>query len=121
LLLASASAETRSSRLIHIDSLDIVDLDQLSDNGVVTMTKRMGRDRQADCDLVGMMVSHHKGAMIVMTQVVLRYGRSQRVASENSRDPAEEITAMLLGIGKELPWSAASPTRPGCGSPALVR
>jgi hypothetical protein len=66
-----------------------------------------------------MMVSHHKGAMIVMAQVVLRYGRSQRAASENSRDPAEEITAMLLAIGKELPWSAASPTRRPAGSSAL--
>lgn len=61
-------------------------------------------------------MSHHKGAMIVMTQVALRYGRSQRVASENSRDPAEEITAMLLAIEKELPWSAASPSGPA-GSP----
>jgi hypothetical protein len=39
--LASASAKARSSRLTHIDSLDIVHLDQLSDNGVVAMTKRM--------------------------------------------------------------------------------
>jgi hypothetical protein len=73
--LASASAKARSSRLTHIKSLDIVHLDQLSDNGLVAMTKRRRRDRQADCDLVAMMVSH-KGAMIVMMRDVLRYGRS---------------------------------------------
>jgi hypothetical protein len=67
-----------------------------------------------DRDFVAMMVPHHQGA-IDMAQAVLRYGRNEqlrRLAQEIVVTQQQEIAAMHLAIGDELPPSAASPTQP---------
>jgi uncharacterized protein (DUF305 family) len=66
-----------------------------------------------DRDFVAMMVPHHQGA-IDMAQAVLRYGRNEqlrRLAQEIIVTQQQEIAAMRLAVGEELPPSAASPTQ----------
>ena len=66
-----------------------------------------------DRDFVGMMVPHHQGA-IDMAQAVLRYGHNEllrRLAQEIVVTQQQEITAMRLAVGEELPPSVASPTQ----------
>jgi uncharacterized protein (DUF305 family) len=68
-----------------------------------------------DRDFVAMMVPHHQGA-IDMAQAVLRYGRNEqlrRLAQEIVVTQQQEIAAMRLAVGEELPPSVASPTQPG--------
>ena len=68
-----------------------------------------------DRDFVAMMVPHHQGA-IDMAQAVLRYGHNEqlrRLAQEIVVTQQQEIAAMRLAIGEELPPSVASPTQPG--------
>jgi hypothetical protein len=65
-----------------------------------------------DRDFVTMMVPHHQGA-IDMAQAELRYGRNEqlrRVAQQTIVTQQQEISAMRLAVGEELPPSAASPT-----------
>jgi hypothetical protein len=65
-----------------------------------------------DADFVAMMVPHHQGA-IDMAVAVLRYGRNaqiRRLAQEVIVTQQEEIAAMRLAVGQQLPASAASPT-----------
>jgi len=65
-----------------------------------------------DADFVAMMVPHHQGA-IDMAVAVLRYGRNahiRRLAQEIIVTQQEEIAAMRLAVGQQLPASAASPT-----------
>ena len=60
-----------------------------------------------------MMVPHHQGA-IDMAQAVLRYGRNEqlrRLAQEIIVTQQQEIAAMRLAVGDELPPSVASPTQ----------
>jgi uncharacterized protein (DUF305 family) len=67
-----------------------------------------------DHDFVAMMVPHHQGA-IDMAEAVLRYGRNEtirRLAQEIIVTQQQEIAAMRLAIGDELPPSVASPTQP---------
>jgi hypothetical protein len=67
-----------------------------------------------DRDFVAMMVPHHQGA-IDMAQAVLRYGRNEqlrRLAQEIVVTQQQEIAAMRLAVGDELPPSIASPTQP---------
>jgi hypothetical protein len=67
-----------------------------------------------DRDFVAMMVPHHQGA-IDMAQAVLRHGRNEqirRLAQEIIVTQQQEIAAMHLAIGDELPPSVASPTQP---------
>jgi hypothetical protein len=67
-----------------------------------------------DRDFVTMMVPHHQGA-IDMAQAVLRYGHNEqlrRLAQEIIVTQQQEIAAMHLAIGDELPPSVASPTQP---------
>lgn len=67
-----------------------------------------------DRDFVAMMVPHHQGA-IDMAQAVLRYGQNEqlrRLAQEIIVTQQQEIAAMRLAIGEELPPSVASPTQP---------
>ena len=67
-----------------------------------------------DRDFVAMMVPHHQGA-IDMAQAVLRYGRNEqlrRLAQEIVVTQQQEIAAMRLAVGDELPPSVASPTGP---------
>ncbi|MGA7996245.1 MAG: DUF305 domain-containing protein, partial [Bradyrhizobium sp.] len=64
-----------------------------------------------DRDFVAMMVPHHQGA-IDMAQAVLRYGRNEqlrRLAQEIIVTQQQEIAAMRLAVGEELPPSVASP------------
>ena len=67
-----------------------------------------------DRDFVAMMVPHHQGA-IDMAQAVLRYGRNEqlrRLAQEIVVTQQQEIAAMRLAVGDNLPPSVASPTQP---------
>jgi len=66
-----------------------------------------------DTDFVGMMVPHHQGA-IEMAQAELRYGRNEqlrRMAQEIIVTQLQEITAMRLSLGQDLPPSMASPAQ----------
>jgi uncharacterized protein (DUF305 family) len=68
-----------------------------------------------DRDFVAMMVPHHQGA-IDMAQAVLRYGHNEqlrRLAQEIVVTQQQEIAAMRLAVGDELPPSVASPTQSG--------
>jgi hypothetical protein len=67
-----------------------------------------------DRDFVAMMVPHHQGA-IDMAKAVLRYGRNEqirRMAQEIVVTQQQEIAAMRLAAGEQLPSSAALPARP---------
>jgi hypothetical protein len=67
-----------------------------------------------DRDFVAMMVPHHQGA-IDMAQAILRYGHNEqlrRLAQEIVVTQQQEIAAMRLAVGEELPPSVASPTHP---------
>jgi len=67
-----------------------------------------------DRDFVAMMVPHHQGA-IDMAKAVLRYGHNEqirRMAQEIVVTQQQEIAAMRLAVGEQLPPSAASPTQP---------
>ena len=66
-----------------------------------------------DTDFVGMMVPHHQGA-VEMAQVELRYGRNEalrRMAQEIIVTQLQEITAMRLSLGQNLPPSVAAPVQ----------
>jgi hypothetical protein len=66
-----------------------------------------------DRDFVAMMVPHHQGA-IEMAQAVLRHGRNEqlrRLAQEIIVTQQQEIAAMRLAVGEELPPSLAAPTQ----------
>jgi hypothetical protein len=58
-----------------------------------------------DRDFVAMMVPHHQGA-IDMAKAFLRHSHNEQL-----RRMAQEIAAMRLAVGEQLP-SAASPTQP---------
>src|SRR6266436_8209215 len=67
-----------------------------------------------DRDFVAMMVPHHQGA-IDMAQAVLRYGHNEqlrRLAQEIVVTQQQEIAAMRLALGDQLPPSVAAPTQP---------
>ena len=67
-----------------------------------------------DRDFVAMMVPHHQGA-IDMAKAVLRYGRNEqirRMAQEIVVTQQQEIAAMRLAVGEQLPASAALPAQP---------
>ena len=64
-----------------------------------------------DRDFVEMMIPHHQGA-IDMAQAVLRYGSNEqlrRIAQEIIVEQQQEIAAMRLAMGQQLPASTASP------------
>jgi hypothetical protein len=66
-----------------------------------------------DRDFVAMMVPHHQGA-IDIAQAALRYGRNERLrrlAQEIVVARQQEIAAMRLAVGEDLPLSLASPTQ----------
>jgi hypothetical protein len=68
---------------------------------------------EVDRDFVAMMAPHHQGA-IDMARAELRYGRNEqlrRMAQQIVDQQQQEITAMRLAVGDELPPSAASPTQ----------
>ena len=64
-----------------------------------------------DRDFVAMMVPHHQGA-IDMAQAELRYGHNQRLirmAQEIIVTQQQEIAAMRLAVGEQLPPSLPAP------------
>lgn len=68
-----------------------------------------------DHDFVEMMTPHHRGA-IDMAQNYLRFGSNEqlkRIAQEIIVDQQQEIAAMRLAIGEQLPPSAPAPTQVG--------
>jgi hypothetical protein len=67
-----------------------------------------------DRDFVAMMVPHHQGA-IDMAKAFLRYGHNEqlrRMAQEIVVTQQQEIAAMRLAVGEQLPPPVASPTQP---------
>jgi hypothetical protein len=123
--LASAHGPTRAYHVrgtmpIHYVADSEGDFDEtsfLSENDSA-MTKMMADmtikpSGDVDRDFVAMMVPHHQGA-IDMAQAVLRYGRNEqlrRLAQEIVVTQQQEIAAMHLAVGDELPRSVASPTQ----------
>lgn len=68
-----------------------------------------------DADFTAMMIPHHQGA-IDMAVAYLRYGTNpqlRRLAQEIVVEQQQEIAAMRLAVGQELPPSAPAPTEPG--------
>jgi hypothetical protein len=68
-----------------------------------------------DRDFVAMMAPHHQGA-IDMAVLELRYGRNEqlrRIAQEIIVSQMQEIAAMKLAIGEQVPASAPAPTQSG--------
>jgi hypothetical protein len=87
----------------------------LADN-ISAMTKMMvdmgiKPSGDVDTDFVAMMVPHHQGA-IEMAQAELRYGHNEtlrRMAQEIIVTQQQEVAAMRLALGQQLPPSVASP------------
>jgi len=68
-----------------------------------------------DRDFVAMMAPHHQGG-IDMAVLELRYGKNEqlrRLAQEIIVSQTQEIAAMKLAIGEQVPASAPAPTQPG--------
>jgi uncharacterized protein (DUF305 family) len=66
-----------------------------------------------DRDFVAMMTPHHQGA-IDMAVIELRYGKNEqlrRIAQEIIVEQMQEIAAMKLAIGEQVPTSAPAPTQ----------
>jgi hypothetical protein len=66
-----------------------------------------------DRDFVAMMAPHHQGA-IDMAVLELRYGKNEqlrRIAQEIIVSQMQEIAAMKLAIGEQIPASAPAPTQ----------
>jgi hypothetical protein len=95
----------------------------LADSGQAMARMHAGMMTQptgnVDHDFVQMMVPHHQGA-IDMAVAELRYGHDEklkRIAQEIIVDQQQEIAAMRLALGQNLPPSVAVPTQPGRGNP----
>ena len=68
-----------------------------------------------DRDFVAMMAPHHQGA-IDMAVLELRYGKNEqlrRIAQEIIVSQMQEIAAMKLAIGEQVPASVPAPTQDG--------
>jgi hypothetical protein len=66
-----------------------------------------------DADFAAMMIPHHQGA-IDMAIGYLRYGQNEqlrRIAQEIIVDQQQEIAAMHLALGQQLPAESAAPTQ----------
>ena len=66
-----------------------------------------------DRDFVAMMAPHHQGA-IDMAVLELRYGKNEqlrRIAQEIIVSQMQEIAAMKLAIGEQVPTSVPAPTQ----------
>jgi uncharacterized protein (DUF305 family) len=91
----------------------------LADN-VAAMTKMMvdmgiRPSGDVDSDFVAMMVPHHQGA-IDMARAELRYGQNEqlkRMAQEIIVTQLQEIAAMHLALGQQLPARQADRTGAG--------
>ena len=95
----------------------------LSENEAA-MTKMMAAmeiksSGDVDADFVAMMAPHHQGA-IDMAQAELRYGHNEqlrRLAQEIIVTQQQEITAMRLALGQQLPPSLPAPDQPALAAP----
>lgn len=68
-----------------------------------------------DRDFVAMMAPHHQGA-IDMAVLELRYGKNEqlrRIAQEIIVSQMQEIAAMKLAVGEQVPASIPAPTQSG--------
>ena len=75
-----------------------------------------------DVDFAAMMIPHHQGA-IDMALAQLRYGKNEqlrRIAQEIIVEQQQEIIAMRLALGKQLPPSAPAQTQATRGQPAVA-
>jgi len=75
-----------------------------------------------DVDFVAMMIPHHQGA-IDMALAQLRYGRNEqlrRIAQEIIVEQQQEIAAMRLALGQQLPPSTPAPTQGQTAKPAAA-
>ena len=86
-----------------------------NDTAMMKMMKAMAVKPMGDVDhdLVAMMVPHHQGE-IDMALAVLRYGHNEKIrrfAQEIIVDQQQEIAAMRLAVGENLPPSTPSPTQ----------
>ncbi|TYL96680.1 DUF305 domain-containing protein [Bradyrhizobium rifense] len=71
------------------------------------------RSGDVDRDFAAMMIPHHQGA-IEMAQAELRHGHNEqlrRIAQEIIVEQQQEIAAMRLALGQELPPSSAAPNQ----------
>ena len=88
----------------------------LAENGAA-MSKMMSAMEakptgDVDRDFVAMMAPHHQGA-IDMAVLELRYGKNEqlrRIAQEIIVSQMQEIAAMKLAIGEQVPASVPAPT-----------
>jgi hypothetical protein len=88
---------------------------ELAMNRMLTADMTVKRTGDVDRDFVAMMVPHRQGA-IDMAQAFLRYGHNEQLrqmAREIVVTRQQEIAAMKLAVGEQLPPSAASLTPPG--------
>jgi Domain of unknown function (DUF305) len=75
-----------------------------------------------DVDFAAMMIPHHQGA-IDMALAQLRYGKNEqlrRIAQEIIVEQQQEIIAMRLALGQQLPPSAPAQTQATPGQPAVA-
>jgi DUF305 family protein family protein len=75
-----------------------------------------------DHDFVAMMAPHHQGA-IDMAVLELRYGKNEqlrRIAQEIIVSQMQEIAAMKLAIGEQVPTSAPTQTSQATAAPHHV-
>ena len=73
-----------------------------------------------DADFAAMMIPHHQGA-IDMALAQLRYGKNEqlrRIAQEIIVEQQQEIIAMKLALGQQLPPAAAAQTQATPAQPA---
>jgi hypothetical protein len=100
------------------DRPDYSDEQQFQPENDVATVKPTG---DVDRDFVAMMVPHHQGATD-MAGAYLRYGRNQqlrRLAQEIVVTQQQDIAAMRLAVGEQLPSTAASPMQPVPGPPPM--
>jgi uncharacterized protein (DUF305 family) len=108
------------------DRPDYSDEQQFQPENDVALTKTMADvtvkpTGDVDRDFVAMMVPHHQGATD-MAGAYLRYGRNQqlrRLAQEIVVTQQQDIAAMRLAVGEQLPSTAASPMQPVPGPPPM--
>jgi hypothetical protein len=111
------------------DEFDYSDEQTFQSESDVAMNKAMMADMtvkrtgDVDRDFVAMMMSHRQGA-IDIARAFLHYGHNEqlrRMAREIVATQQEEIAAMRLVVGEQLPPSATSPTQPGpvTGPPSM--
>ena len=112
LIIAATPAPTPTSEFAH-------DMNAAMGRMMGAMEVRPSGD--VDRDFAAMMIPHHEGA-IHMAVAELRYGTNpqlKRIAQEIIVDQQQEIAAMRLAVGDQLPPSEPVPTQPTGHDPQL--